>query len=207
MSKQRLCRGVLGACLALVAGAQAAWALSLQIIDPMTEQLLATEALSGHFQLGSLNMFGLRMGSHPRIDGIYPLNAQGMILAPDQPGVPPAMLYIIGANPNQAALSIEVQDLDTLQADLYAAYLGDLELYLSESQADWQPGTVLNGLQHVPIPNDNSLVPLKGIGGRLSDQPFQLGDSQLELDLALKVPVSETAGSKSGILTFTLVAQ
>lgn len=183
---------------------QHAAAISLQITDPVSQQLLATEAVSGQISFGPVSVLGLQSGVHPRIDGIYPLNEQGLMLAPEQWGIPPAMLYILGVSPHQGAVQLTVTDLAEAPAEVFASYTGDLELYLSEAQAPWQPGTQLNGGQHVLIPNDNQLVPLVGIGGRISGEPL-LGSTPLHLDMALKIKVDEPAGPKSGVLTLTVI--
>lgn len=192
--------------MGLLLSAQAVWALQVQINDPLSEQWLANEQLSGELQFGSLNAYAGQTGHHPRIDGVYPLSAEGLILQPGQAAGPAAMLYVMGTNPQQAALAVQALELEN-EAEVYVSYVGDLPLYLSEAQADWQPGTLLNGSQHVLVPNDNSLVPLNGAGGRLSAQPLSAADNSLQLDLALKVAADEPAGPKSGLLTFTLVAQ
>jgi hypothetical protein len=165
--------------------------------------------MTGSISLGLLNPMGLRdANSHPRIDGIYALLNNGVLAVPEEiDGAPPAMIYIIGSNPNQAAFTIAATGLGEQESALFVSYRGDLPVYLSESQADWQPGTFINGSQHILVPNDGLDIALVGTGGRFSDQGLTENSPPVSLDMAFKVSLTEPAGPKSGTLSFLLLPQ
>ncbi len=194
---------------ALLSSAQVALAIGIQINDPISGQNWASESITANIQLGSLNALGLRSEElPPQVDAIYALLANGLLADPRQLSKPaPAIMYILGSHPNQAAITIQATDLGEQEATLFVSYRGDLPIYLSDSHTDWQPGTFLNGSQHILIPNDGTDVALAGSGGHLRSQGFAEGDPPLALDIAFKVSLQEPPGPKSGSLTFTLLPE
>jgi len=192
--------------LGLLFSAMPTQAVYLQLEDPLSAQIIANEQVSGQLNLGTLSILGKHTDLHARIDGVYPLSAGGQILPYPPQGIPDAMLYVMGVNPGQAAFVVRVGGLNELDAELYASWVGDLEVFLSESSVSWQPGAFLNGLDHIQLPNDHQLVPLRGTGGRISTQPMQIESPELSLDLGVKLSRDAQAGSKSGSLDFTVVA-
>jgi hypothetical protein len=190
---------------------QAAFALGIQINDPVSGQNWASESVTANIQLGGLNAWGLRHEDMPpQIDAIYALLDNNLLANPQYLNRPaPAIMYILGSHPNQAAMTIQATDLgeQTATATLIATYRGDLPLYLSDSKTDWQPNsTIINGSQHILIPNDGSEVILAGSGGYLRDEGLSEGEI-LGIDMAFKVALSEPPGPKSATLTFTLIPE
>lgn len=182
-------------------------AYNLQLSDGVSQQVLSNQLLQGHLDLGVLTLLNPDGFASSRFDGIFALSAQNVLLPPELQGIPAGRLYVMGARSTLPALRLQVDDLNEDAVDVFVSYVGDLDLYLSEGETVWSPGMVLNGVQHVQIPGNNELTPLVGLGGRLSTDPLRADNNELTLDMAFKITPEDLAGSKSGALTFTLVAQ
>lgn len=181
--------------------------ISIELRDPLSNQPLANMLVSGQLSLGELGLFSPAQPLNPAIDGVFWLNRAEILQRPDTPGIPAGILYVLGASPGRGGLNLSVSDLGDTPVEVYVSYVGDLQPYLSEAQAAWLPGTPLNGGQYLRLPVDGAQIPLRGVGGQLSDAPLSQADAQLNLDLAIRVDREEPAGNKSGLLTFTLVSQ
>lgn len=182
-------------------------AVQLLLETPNSGQWIASSQVSGQLSLGTLSVMGERQSAGTLVDAIYPVDASGLILSPQHPGISDSMLYIMGASPGQAALHVRLSDAEDAQAEVFVSYVGDLSFYTSLSSVPWQPGTLLNGVEHVEIPGDNTLIGLNGPAGRLSPDFLNAENPLLSLDLVCRLFHQEPAGSKSGTLSFTVIAQ
>jgi hypothetical protein len=187
--------------------ANAGSAVQLLLEAPNSGQWISNSQISGQLSLGVLSLMGDFQSASTQVDAVYPVNASGLILAPDHPGLSDAMLYIMGVSPSQAALQVRLTDAEDTQAEVFVSYVGDLSFYTSLSSAQWQPGTLLNGVEHIEIPSDNTLIGLNGPAGRLSPDFLDAENPLLALDLVCKLSRQELAGPKSGTLSFTVIAQ
>lgn len=198
----------LGLCLhAILLWVMPVWGIGIEIINPANQQVIANILNSGNISLGTVDPFCQPDDLHPRIDGVYAINTADVLQSAPALDLPKACLYVIGASQAQAGLQIELTELGEQQAELYASYSGDLQVYLADAQTNWQSNTSLNSAVHLLIPADQSLIPLRGEGGLLDLNPLDQTDSSLSLDLAVRVENTEEPGSKSGQLIFTIVAQ
>lgn len=190
-----------------LAWANTGHAVQLLLETPNSAQWIANSQISGQLNLGTLSVIGDRQSAGSQVDAIYPVDASGLILSPQHPGISDSMLYIMGVSPNQAALQVRLSDAEDAQAEVFVSYVGDLSFYTSLASAQWQPGTLINGVEHVEILGDNTLMGLNGPAGRLTPDFLNAENPLLALDLACRLSYRELAGSKSGILSFTVIAQ
>jgi hypothetical protein len=184
--------------------------LSLEVRDPGNSLVISTDINEGILDFGSVDALGLNKGNPALVDNMFFVNDTNELFTNRNTDntIPSGVLYVIGGSMSLGALEINaVNTSETTSADLTISCLGSLDFYISKSDTPWAEGTLLGDSLHPKLPNNNFQVVIKGNNGILDPNPVTSSDSNILIDLAVKISLETLQGENSSEITFTLVSE